>query len=137
MRTGYTGGMARWDFSPSGYARVVLVTVVGTTVCTVLGLFAVSYTTQFMADALPRMLSFLAATILPAFIAGPVFYYFSSKLRDLAIAHQRLAIVASQDSLTTCLNRGAFVTLVDAYLNQVNSPQEGQRIAPRHRRRSL
>jgi diguanylate cyclase (GGDEF)-like protein len=83
-------------------------------------LLTVSYTTQFMnADA--RNLSVLAALILPVILSGPVFYVFAEKLRQLAVAHHELAIIASRDSLTTVLNRGAFVTLVGAYLGEVRA----------------
>jgi diguanylate cyclase len=44
-------------------------------------------------------------------------YYFANKLRDFAIAHYEMSILASHDGLTGCLNRGAFITLVDAYLS--------------------
>lgn len=63
--------------------------------------------------------------ILPMVIAPPVFLFFSSKLRELAIAHHELAIYASTDSLTRVLNRGAFTTVVDAYLNEVRSHELG------------
>lgn len=116
----------RPDFSARGRSRVVLVTVLGTLGTMAIALLGVNYTTQFM----PRdvaALTWLMAVGLPVAMSGPIFYYFSSKLRQLAIAQHELALVASQDSLTTCLNRGAFVTLVDAYLGQVNSshPIEG------------
>jgi diguanylate cyclase len=41
-------------------------------------------------------------------------------LRQLAIAHDQLLVVASTDGLTSCLNRVAFTTLVDAYLERVD-----------------
>ena len=63
---------------------------------------------------------------MPLVIAGPLLYfYFSSKLRELAIAHHELAIHASTDSLTSVLNRGAFTTLVDAYLARVKAEENG------------
>lgn len=59
--------------------------------------------------------------VMPVLLGGPICYFFARKLRELAVAHETLAIIASQDSLTTCLNRGAFVTLTDAYLSRVDS----------------
>ncbi len=56
---------------------------------------------------------------MPIAIAGPFIFFFASKLRELAIAHHKLAVHASTDSLTSVLNRGAFTTLVDAYLGDV------------------
>ena len=49
----------------------------------------------------------------------PFFVYLLSKLRELAIAHHELSIVASTDVLTSCLNRRAFTAMVDAYLERV------------------
>lgn len=70
-----------------------------------------------------RQITFAFAIGMPIVVAGPVFYVFSSKLRELALAHHELARAALQDSLTSCLNRGAFVMLVDAYLSELNSAQ--------------
>jgi diguanylate cyclase len=110
----------RLNFSTRGRARVALITIVGTLGCMAIALLAVSYTTQFMAPS-AKALTWASAILIPIFLSAPIFYWFASKLRELAIAHHELAIIASKDSLTTCLNRGAFVTLVDAYLRQVNS----------------
>lgn len=109
------------DFSRRGMARVFAVTVAGTLITLVFSLVTVSYTTGFIDSPLARGLSWAAAIVLPFLMSAPVFYFFASKLRELAIAHGELAEIASRDSLTTCLNRGAFITLVDAYLAQVNA----------------
>lgn len=58
--------------------------------------------------------------IIPLLIAPPFFFYLLSKLRQLAIAHEQLMVIASTDGLTACLNRVAFTTLVDAYLERVD-----------------
>jgi len=110
----------RYDFSPRGRSRVVLVTVIGTLGTMAVALLGVNYTTKFMPSEVAA-LTWMMAIALPLGMSAPIFYYFSSKLRQLAIAQHELALIASVDSLTTCLNRGAFVTLVDAYLGQVNS----------------
>lgn len=112
---------SKWDFSSRGRARVVAITVLGTFTTLVISLCCVDYTTQFM-DAQARVLTFGLAWALPLLMSAPFFYYFAGKLRDGAIAQHQLALIASRDSLTTCLNRGAFITLVDAYLSQVNAP---------------
>jgi len=111
----------RWDFSAEGRARVGLITILGTLGSMAIALLAVSYTTQFMTPV-PRLLSWIAAIAIPLVMSAPIFWLFCSKLRDLAITHRQLALLASQDSLTGCLNRGAYITLVDAYLTQVNMP---------------
>lgn len=112
----------QYDFSPRGRARVVVVTLLGTVGTMAVALLAVDYTTQFMPPHIATLTWILAIT-LPLVMSAPIFYFFSSKLRQLAIAQHELALIASMDSLTTCLNRGAFVTLVDAYLRQVNASQ--------------
>jgi diguanylate cyclase (GGDEF)-like protein len=58
--------------------------------------------------------------IIPLLIAPPCFFYLLSKLRQLAIAHDQLIIIASTDVLTSCLNRVAFTTMVDACLERVD-----------------
>ncbi|HHZ07340.1 MAG TPA: GGDEF domain-containing protein [Rhizobiales bacterium] len=58
----------------------------------------------------------VSATILPIVLAGPLFFYLTLKLRELAIANHRLSRAASTDSLTECLNRGAFTAAVEAHL---------------------
>lgn len=58
----------------------------------------------------------ISATVLPVILAGPLFFYLTKKLRELAIANHKLAILAATDSLTACLNRGAFSARVDGWL---------------------
>jgi diguanylate cyclase (GGDEF)-like protein len=110
------------DLSSRGRGRVLLITALGTIGVVAVAVLVVSYTTQFMTEG-PRLLTFQAAWGLSFLMAIPTFYIFANALRKAAIAQHELAMVASQDSLTTCLNRGAFVTLVDAYLSQVNAQQ--------------
>ncbi len=109
----------RWDFSSRGRARVWLITISVTLLCMAVALLFVLYTTQFM-QGVARELTIASAFIIPIILTMPIMYFFASKLRELAIAHYELTIIASHDSLTTVLNRGAFITLVDAYLRQVN-----------------
>jgi len=110
----------RLDFSSQGRARVAAVTILGTLGTVAIALYAASYIGQFV-EVTVRPLMTAAALLLPLLMSAPVYYFFANKLRQLAIAHHQLALLASQDSLTTCLNRGAFSTLVDAYLRQVNA----------------
>ncbi|MHA6297104.1 GGDEF domain-containing protein [Devosia sp. CAU 1758] len=58
----------------------------------------------------------ISATALPILIGAPLFFYFSLRMRGLAIANVRLGRVARTDSLTACLNRGAFTGRIDAWL---------------------
>ena len=60
---------------------------------------------------------------LPTLLAGPLLFLLLWKMRQLAIAHREMTELATMESLTAVLNRGAFKMLVDAYLEQaaVNS----------------
>ena len=58
-----------------------------------------------------------AAAVLSLVLGGPILLFLVFKLRELALANQRLGVVASTDSLTSCLNRGAFSDRVDARLS--------------------
>ncbi|MEQ9177111.1 MAG: GGDEF domain-containing protein, partial [Nitratireductor sp.] len=62
--------------------------------------------------------------IIPALVAPPFFYFLLSKLRELSLAHRELLTVASTDSLTNCLNRRAFSSLVDGYLSRFDEVRE-------------
>ena len=110
------------DFSPRGRVRVVLWTVLGTLGCIVAAM-VIDSSTFGTASPAERLRSLLLDVGSPILIGAPLFYYFSSKLRELAIAHHKLALLASTDSLTDVLNRGAFTTLVDAYLAEVRATQ--------------
>ena len=112
----------RWDFSSRGRARVWLIAVSVTLLSMAAALLVVSYTTRFMQEGVARELTIASAFVLPIVLTIPIMYFFASKLRELAIANYELTVIASHDSLTTCLNRGAFITLVDAYLRRVNEP---------------
>ncbi len=62
------------------------------------------------------LLGMVSATVLPIILAGPLFFYLTLKLRELAIANHRLGDIASRDALTGCLNRGAFTASVSDWL---------------------
>lgn len=105
------------DLSATGWTKVILGTVAGTILCIAAALIvdAPNFPTLSQ-EALTR--SVLVDVLLPAFLAGPLLFLLLSKMRQLAIAHQELMVVASTDSLTRVLNRGAFTMLVDAYLTE-------------------
>lgn len=60
----------------------------------------------------------VTGTALPVLLGLPLFLYMSLRVRGLAISNQRLGLVARTDSLTACLNRGAFTKTVSAALSQ-------------------
>lgn len=57
-----------------------------------------------------------SGTIIPLALAMPLFFYLTLKMRELAIANHKLRDLASTDSLTRFLTRGAFTRQVDALL---------------------
>lgn len=110
----------RIDLSPTGRARVILVSVVGAMFCAAIALFVDSFNFGEMnSEQLTRAL--IVNTLLPSVLAGPLLFILMSKIRELAIAKHELSILASTDSLTAVLNRGAFTLLVDAYLEKTLS----------------
>ncbi len=105
----------RLDFSPVGWGRVLLWTVFGTLGCVAVTLFVDSFNFVALSET-ARLRALLIDIILPIVLAVPLLLFLTMKLRELAIAHERLTLFASTDSLTSVLNRGAFTALVDAYL---------------------
>jgi diguanylate cyclase len=114
------------DLSPEGWGRVIVITAAGTLVCVLAALFVDSFNFGSYDEA-QRLRAILTDIFVPILLAVPLLLFFTSKLRDLAIAHQRLTIYASTDALTQVMNRAAFSTLVDAYLKEVRSAQDKAR----------
>ncbi|MVA97470.1 diguanylate cyclase [Nitratireductor sp. CAU 1489] len=110
------------DLSPTSRTRVYLLTVLGTLVCMLLAFvmdgFSVEHGRWQLGD---RWINNL---IIPAVVAPPFFYFLLTKLRELSLAHGELLTVASTDSLTNCLNRRAFSSLVDGYLSRFDEVRE-------------
>lgn len=105
------------DLSATSWGKVIVGTTVGTVACVAAALIVdfPNFPT-LSADALTR--SVLVDLLLPAFLAGPLLFLLLSKMRQLAIAHRDMTVIASTDSLTRVLNRGAFTMMVDAYLTE-------------------
>lgn len=99
-------------------------TLFGTMACV---LASVTFTLLMVGEADPAIINrvLLSAVALPVVISGPLFFYFSVRMRQLAIANVRLGRVARTDSLTACLNRGAFTARVDDWLRRHTAPGSG------------
>ena len=111
------------DLSAEGWGRVIVYTVLGTVVCVAAALYVDSFNfAHYDEDARARAI--IVDVALPIILAVPLLLFFTSKLRELAIAHKRLTIYASTDSLTQVMNRAAFSTLVDAYLTEVRAAED-------------
>jgi diguanylate cyclase len=110
------------DLSPRGRARVVLVTIVGTLVCMAAAVYVDSFTFGTL-DRGQLLHAILVDLLLPLGLAAPMLGFLMTKLRELAIAKHDLTLLASTDSLTAVLNRGAFTMIVDSYLEKVQAAQ--------------
>lgn len=117
-------GKSRWDFSPRGLGRVAAVTVLGTLLCIAVPL-AIDLFIMRPAP-LPYHEELWTDILIPIILAVPLLLILSLKMRALARAHAELQVVASTDSLTRVLNRGAFTMLVDAYLGHVREQDARQ-----------
>lgn len=92
-------------------------TVFGTLACVIVALVFNALTFHDLgAEALRR--SLISATVLPIVLGVPLFFHLSLRMRGLAITNRRLGLVARTDSLTSCLNRGAFTAKVDTQLSE-------------------
>lgn len=98
-----------------GWSSVGRWTLFGTLACIVVSL---AFNAVFFGDlggvALERAL--VSATVLPILLGVPFFIYTGLRVRGLAITNLRLGFVARTDSLTACLNRGAFTARVTEQL---------------------
>lgn len=101
--------------SPQAWLKLGGWTVFGTLGCVAVSL-AVTYALFHNAGAEVFDLVLVEATLVPILLAGPLFFYLTLKLRELAIVNHKLAVAASTDELTACLNRGAFAARVDEAL---------------------
>ena len=102
---------------PRTWSSVGRWTLVGTLLCVAI---ALSFNLLLFGDlghtAMQRAV--LSATILPVMLGVPLFFYLGMRLRGLAITNRRLGLVARTDSLTSCLNRGAFTAKVSELLGR-------------------
>ncbi|WP_157018784.1 GGDEF domain-containing protein [Mesorhizobium xinjiangense] len=60
------------------------------------------------------------SALFPLVVAGPVLLFLALRLHELSVANRRLGVVAATDSLTACLNRGAFSEQVGLRLSHAN-----------------
>lgn len=106
------------DFSARGRARVYLLTALGTSLCVGVSFVLDSYSFEegwrWGANPLNNLL-------IPLVLAPPFFLILLGKLRELAVAHHELLVISSTDVLTSCFNRRAFTTLVEAYLAKLDT----------------
>jgi len=111
--------------SPTGKARVAMGTIGGTAICILIALVVDSLNFSGFSDAQIRR-AIAIDILLPLCVGGVFFYILLSKIRHLAIARIELEKIATTDSLTAVLNRGAFIMLVEAYLEKARSQTQLQ-----------
>lgn len=103
------------DLSPTGWTRVIAGTILITLACVGISVFVDSFNFVNLTDAAMKR-SLAVDVILPVCLAGPLLFLLLRKVQQLAISHRELTVIASTDSLTAVLNRGAFTLLVESYL---------------------
>ncbi|MFZ2103135.1 MAG: GGDEF domain-containing protein [Oricola sp.] len=109
-------------FSSTRRSVVYGATMIGTVACIAATLMVDSPNfVNLSQDALRRAL--MIDILLPAALAAPLLFIFMSKIRQLNLAREELELIASTDSLTRILNRGAFTMLVDAYLEKASKQE--------------
>lgn len=113
------------DLSAKGKGRVAVFTVLGTLCCVAIALFVDSF--SFSTGVFALKDRWTNNILIPLIIAPPFFVFLLVKLRQLAIAHDDLLVVATTDGLTSCLTRRAFAALVDGYMERLSleAPQSG------------
>lgn len=108
------------DFSATGKGRVIAGTIGGTLFCVCVAIL-VDSTNFYRLSNEALHFAILIDILLPVGLAAPMLFLLLHKMRQLAIAHQEMSIIATTDSLTAVLNRGAFRMLVDAFLAEASS----------------
>ena len=116
----------RLILSPESWGRVVATILFGTAICIAVAVYVDSFNFQGMDEA-QRLKAFVLDIVVPIVLAVPLLLFFSMKLRELAIAHHRLAVYAATDGLTQVMNRSAFSALVEAELCRLRERNESAR----------
>jgi len=99
-------------------------TFFGTLSCVII---SVTFNAVFFGDLGPaaQRRSLISAVLLPTLLGVPLFFYMSMRMRGLAMTNLRLGRVARTDSLTACLNRGAFTAKVTTILAENRQGRAG------------
>jgi diguanylate cyclase len=106
-----------FDLSSRGKGRIVVLTLLGTLCCILVALGFDSF--DFSTGEWTLKDRWINNIYIPIILAPVFFSFLLYKLRELALAHDDLMVLATTDSLTSCLTRRAFVALVDGYLERV------------------
>ncbi|PTM89110.1 GGDEF domain-containing protein [Mycoplana dimorpha] len=105
------------DFSATSKARTYAGTIAAAIFVVSVSMLADLYNLNYLNQAYEAK-SIEIAVLVPLFITLPVAYFIFEAFRRAADAREQLQRIASTDSLTKVLNRGAFTMLVNAYLEK-------------------
>lgn len=99
------------------WASVARWTIFGTLACIAV---AVTFNAILFGDQNSEIMNraILSGIVLPVIMGLPLLTIISLRMRGLALINRRLGLIARTDSLTACLNRGAFTTRVNAALSR-------------------
>ncbi len=101
-------------FTPNSRAEVMATTVLGTAIC--IGVAFIVDGFSFRTGRVAWGKDPINNLIIPLILAPPIIYTLSSKVRQLAEMHRKLAATAERDYLTGVLNRGFFTARVTEQL---------------------
>ena len=106
------GSRSVWGISNRGWRTLVTWTFAGTMGCI---LFAVTfnYFASRNLDSFALSRGITVAVILPILLAGPLFFYLTLKMRELARLNYQLNEFATKDFVTGLLNRRALILRVN------------------------
>ncbi|WDR04922.1 GGDEF domain-containing protein [Devosia rhodophyticola] len=101
--------------SPKTWSSVIRLTILATVASLLVSLL---FNALAFGDLGQRTLqrSLISALVAPLLIGAPLFFIIGWRWRSLALANSRLGDLARTDSLTECLNRGAFADRVEDLL---------------------
>lgn len=111
MKADDSGG-GLFDLTPVGRGRVYLWTVLGTLGCVAVALGIDSLNFHNLTEA-QQFRAITMDTLIPIGLAAPILFFLLTRIRQLNITRQRLAVLAATDSLTGMLNRHGFTAAVE------------------------
>ena len=110
--------------SPGHWSGVGYWTLLGTIAVTIISIAFTAILFHDL-DTVSMQRALVGATTLPIMMGVPLFFYVGLRMRGLALTNVKLGLVARTDSLTSCLNRGAFTSHVDAHLGKISQDEGG------------
>ncbi len=104
------------------WKQIAFQTIAFTSIAVFVSLLGAHFILSTFSGGLDRT-GLVATVTLPLVLGGPTTFYLSLKNAQLRAAYRRLEAAAARDSLTGCLNHGAFVAQANEFL-QGSDPGE-------------